>query len=95
MVIKLPRSRESTPVAVTPPSTPLGPKRTSKTRRGRVDGSRALDEQYDLLIAAPDSEKSLADNFGGHPLPIQHLARFWPRIANFQETTCHYHPTIA
>ena len=65
-----------------------------------ADGDRdeyfdALDEQYDLLVAAPDSEKSLADNFGGHPLPIQHLARFWPRIANFQETTCHYHPTIA
>jgi hypothetical protein len=55
----------------------------------------ALDEQYDLLIAAPDSEKSLADNFGGHPLPIQHRARFWPRNDNFQETTCHYHPAIA
>jgi hypothetical protein len=55
----------------------------------------ALDEQYDLLTAAPDSEKSLADNFGGHPLPIQHRARFWPRNDNFQETTCHYHPAIA
>ena len=55
----------------------------------------ALDEQYDLLTAAPDSEKSLADNFGGHQLPIQHRARFWPRNDNFQETTCHYHPAIA
>jgi hypothetical protein len=65
-----------------------------------ADGDRdeyfdALDEQYDLLTAAPDSEKSLADNFGGHPLPIQHRARFWPRNDNFQETTCHYHPAIA
>jgi hypothetical protein len=55
----------------------------------------ALDEQYDLLTATPDSEKSLADNLGGHPLPIQHRARFWPRNDNFQETTCHYHPAIA
>jgi len=65
-----------------------------------ADGDRdeyfdALDEQYDLLTATPDSEKSLADNFGGHPLPIQHRARFWPRNDNFQETTCHYHPAIA
>ena len=65
-----------------------------------ADGDRdeyfdALDEQYDLLTAAPDSEKSLADNFGGHPLPIQHRARFGPRNDNFLETTCHYHPAIA
>ena len=34
-VIKLPRSRESTPVAVTPPSTPLGPfrKKSSQVRK--------------------------------------------------------------
>ena len=36
----------------------------------------ALDEQYELLTAAPDSEKSLADEFGGHQLPVQHRARF-------------------
>ena len=65
-----------------------------------ADGDRdeyfdALDEQYELLTAAPDSEKSLADEFGGHQLPVQHRARFWPRNDNFQETTCHYHPAIA
>ena len=65
-----------------------------------ADGDRdeyfdALDEQYDLLTAAPDPDRSLADRFGGHPLPIQHLGKFWPRAATFQETTCHYHPAIA
>ena len=55
----------------------------------------ALDEQFDLLIAAPDPERTLSDRFGGHPLPIQHQGKFWPRSANFQETTCHYHPAIA
>ena len=65
-----------------------------------ADGDRdeyfdALDEQYDLLTAAPDPDRSLADRFGGHPLPIQHQGKFWPRAATFQETTCHYHPAIA
>ena len=35
MVIKLPRSRESTPVAVTPPSTPLGRCSASTQQLGR------------------------------------------------------------
>jgi hypothetical protein len=36
MVIKLPRSRESTPVAVTPPSTTLGRLRTKSPTYGRT-----------------------------------------------------------
>ena len=55
----------------------------------------ALDEQLDLLSAPPDPEKSLADRFGGHPLPLDHVARLWPRDANFQPRTCHYHPGLA
>ncbi len=55
----------------------------------------ALDEQLDQLEAAPDPEKSLADRFGGHPLPLPHVARRWPRDVNFQPQTCHYHPSLA
>jgi hypothetical protein len=55
----------------------------------------ALDEQLELLRAAPDPEQSLADRFGGHFLPLPHLARFWPRDFNFQTKTCHYHPSLA
>ena len=55
----------------------------------------ALDEQLDQLEAAPDPEKSLADRFGGHPLPLPHVARRWPRDVNFQPLTCHYHPALA
>ena len=55
----------------------------------------ALDEQLEQLDAAPDPDKSLADRFGGHPLPLQHVARRWPRDVNFQPQTCHYHPSLA
>jgi hypothetical protein len=55
----------------------------------------ALDEQLENLGAAPDPEKSLAERFGGHFLPLPHLARFWPRDFNFQTQTCHYHPSLA
>ena len=55
----------------------------------------ALDEQLEQLGAPPDPDKSLADRFGGHPLPLDHVARLWPRDANFQPRTCHYHPGLA
>ena len=55
----------------------------------------ALDEQLEQLDAAPDAEKSLAERFGGHFLPLPHVAKFWPRDANFQSMTCHYHPALA
>jgi hypothetical protein len=55
----------------------------------------ALDEQLELLGAAPDPDKSLADRFGGHFLPLPHMARYWPRDFNFQTQTCHYHPSLA
>jgi len=55
----------------------------------------ALDEQFEQLEAGPDPEKSLADKFGGHPLPLPHVARRWPRDVNFQPQTCHYHPSLA
>lgn len=55
----------------------------------------ALDAQLELLLQPSSVEKTLADQFGGHPLPLAHASPRWPRDQLFQERTCHYHPRLA
>ena len=55
----------------------------------------ALEAQLELLAAPTTQEKTLADQFGGHPLPLAHTSPRWPRDQLFQGRTCHYHPRLA
>ena len=80
-------------VQLPPPPQPRAPSPgVDSAEDGEDDDDEAarLDDQL-AAIDAPE-ERSLADAFGGHPLPCPHGDSDWPRSKRFVDTSCHYHP---